>query len=386
MMQTHNCPIFFILNIYGLFTNIFSSIHFVDKLSFKLVSSKCKKLIENRLADKILCDDYDEYNLCTNKNNRFEEKFTKIKYTQDLKNIIDKLLRKNSIICLKKFLNLNLLHSKCYILYFIQLSIIHNKSIADDYKLMIDKHIFNKFCEDKMKCSYCSYVFFSHIESDLIVTTNFYDGFTYKQIVHLMIIAGVHGSYNVFDYFYNHLVCTLGYKTYQLDMMMLLINYYKYYYINIYPVDTKKKLFRYSKPNNIDKQHNKILQQFSEQNSKDSELLDENIFKKFDQSIIKNLFIICINNNSASDALIFIKYINKIDNVTLSKIFFKINTKKFTYGQTKLKNILIEKFGLPPKNTLNIQELSTKIKIPKQKNHKIIKMFKNYYTDVYTYF
>jgi len=231
------------------------------------------------------------------------------------------------------------------------------------------------------------------VENNLMISTIFDREYTYKQIINFMILSGAHGNYDAFVVFHNYLENILGYKIYRLNTIMLLVSYYKYYYANIYKTDQHKKLFLYSDNIQQDERlysdgtshytsdgYDKILERFN--NS------DENIFKKFNQSVIKNLFIMSINNNSASDALFFVEHVNKMDNISLHKIFAKIKLNMLgDLNKTiELKNYLIKKFGSPGKIILRDYDPIINIKINTGGIHniKIINMFKKYYLNVYS--
>lgn len=355
-----NPTIFTILDIYELFCHVFSSVHLVEKLLFKRVSIKCKKMIEKRLLDKLICDDFDEYTYLK-KDKRFDTKF---RITVNISNynnelLLDAVVKNNSIMFLKRLISdPEQEHNVCCNSYFIYLSMITNKNITDNYKLLVNKHVLNTDCDcdcdysGKKKIVYvCSKIINLCLENDFMPPDNFYNGLNSNKIFNLMVRAGCHGSYNMFTNIYNYLK-TNNYNFNQ-HILMVLICYYKYYYENIYSNATKKKLFietnNHKLEHDTNRNYDKILKWWTK--AADSE---KYIFNNVKQETIENIFMLCVGNDEYTSAEYFLKYINNVSSRMIKKVFSNMNHDGTTINL--FKNVLIKKYG-----DLSIQNVFTSV-------------------------
>lgn len=382
--------IFSVLNIYGLLTNVFSSISYTEKLLFEQVSTKCKKLIEHRLIDELICDDFDEF-ICVKKNQKYKTKFIP-KFITDsvseylLRNfyckekqivqfdifqtLVNYMISKKSIIFFKRIF-ISSSNNRCCAGYIIH-SMVMTSIITDDYRSIVNNHVLNFACENNFRCSDCIRTIYSSIEKDIIPPAFFYDKLNSGHIFDLMITAGAHGSYKMFITLYNYLTNVLKNKIYQTDMIILIICYYKNYYLT----NKHQKLFIYTSLNPANLNHDKIIRWLATINGLTNLLTDFDIFKKIGQKMIKDLLLVCINNKSMLGTEFFIKYLDKLDQQILSEILLK------KMPNDKLKKILIDKYDQTANIISNDDCLDIEIKISKH-NQKSINMFKKYYYNLY---
>lgn len=249
-----------ILNIFDLFNYIFSFTDLVNKLEFRLVSRKCRTLIDNRLRNKFLCDDLDEFifyvkddslikkfigNEIFNKyllsiNNSYVKFIYLSKY--DTVNIIEYLLTINSIFFLKKFINS--FQSFCLSRYICYYTLNGHYNYDRLQKKTVNKYILNEpLCENNIYCESCSQLMYLCAENNWYVPNIFFNNVTHDKIFDLMIIAGCHGSFNIFIVIYNYLkknsddYLSIG----KMHIVSTLVCYYRNYFMISLSTKTSEK-------------------------------------------------------------------------------------------------------------------------------------------------
>lgn len=390
-----------IFNIFDLFNYVFTYTNLIDKIKFRSVSKKCKKWIDDRLEKKYLCDDLDEFMYC-DKNNDLIRKFVSDKMLSDNPILFSKsstkfitdtlresthniefLLDSNSIYFLKIYIKFStnscLEEYKCYCK--INDRYDHRRHYYGDPYVKnfknINKYVLKKsFCNDRMRCDYCSDLIYLCLENDLYPPNNFFDNISISKIFDLMIVAACHGSYYMFINIYNHL------EKYspryllidEMHMISLLVCYYQNCFqkdLKIYRKTSNQtfKLFLhtymntdlYIYPHKTPKNYDRIIKWlckniYGKKNSNIDECISI-IFKYSNQKYILSAFIDSIKTNILDDVAFFGKHIeNILDNTDNSSNieFLKALMSKNIFGKnfrimTNLaKKFIVKKYGDVP--------------------------------------
>lgn len=358
------------MNIYELFSHIFSFTGLVDKLSFGSTSVKCNKWVKDRLKDKFLCDDLDEF-MFHDKNNGMINKFVESqdgilvdfvnnKYDGDVGDILEILMDKKSVIYLVNYCNEYNEKDRCNINNFCY-NMMHNKNLQ--YKNIINKFVINNFCyQNKLKCGPCLNIIYLCVENDWLPPNNFFYDLPDDKLFELMIVAGCHGSFNMFVLICNYFVKNQDKNNYvsesSLHMISILVLYYKNYYQNTSRNGFTKLYFWTRKNSNIwsgeysslDEAHcgyNKIIQWFAHKFNLDESLNIGtcNIFDSCNKNFINKIFSRAIKTGSVDEILFYGDHIEMTTNKNI-KLLLEIKIKKIDPKISKLiKKIITNKYG-----------------------------------------
>lgn len=358
-----------LLNVGDLFNYIFSFIDFIDKLSFRCTSVQCKKWIDQRLQNNFICDDLDEF-LFFKKDNQMHKfitpddkylsNFINDKNYNNFQNVMKILINKRSIIYLKHICNeyerKNTFDvNRCDINYFCYYWM-HNLNVR--CKDLINKHLIIKsYCTNKLNCESCSNIIYLCVENDWTIPSIFFNDLSDDKIFELMIVAGCHGSYNIFVCIYNYFknlnkcvvestMCTILILILRYHNMSTDTKYSKLYYQSKKINENTERFNKHSSINIAHLGYDKIIQGFWPSPTVDESII--NIFNNIDQKFIDKILSKIIKMGLIDDILFYGTYIKTTSDHNI-KLLLEIKAKNIgekIFGISELiKKFIINKYG-----------------------------------------
>lgn len=378
-----------VFNIYEIFIHIFSYTSLSDKLSFGSASVQCKKWIDQRLSDKILCDDFDEQIIYYKPNKINCKSLIKFfrcyptlfqilnfntfsGYTFDYVNriLIKLLIKYGSIVILKKYIRRNYTCRTLYIIFYsvhdqYDASVYYKNAI---YKLFMDRLV----CKNKTKCKYCMGIIYLCLENDLDLIKadlELSDNFNCQQIFDMMIIAAAHGSPDIFTYLYEYLETEADkYFTSQLvtNVILILTCYYENY--------TGQKIYKETRKNPTckrsylnykrDSQDYTDIYDYLTPDVRDDEIFFNAIVNRFDQKFIDDMVRTMIIFDDIDGANFFEEAITEVSDQIIKLLISKYSSFRDIDIKNMLDKLLIKKYGKLTNHLV--------IKVNEFEEHKII--------------